>query len=138
MADDFSLCLVLNTRMAARAVTRQADRRLRPFGVTAAQFSVLTSMQSRPGRSVTDLAHSIAMERSTLSRNLDLLERKGLVAAPASPNGSGRVSTLTQAGTDLITQIAPVWRAAQADWAAMLDDPDFTTVVTSLKALAHA
>lgn len=138
MDDDFSLCLVLNTRMAARAVTRQADRRLRPFAVTAAQFSVLTSMQSRPGRSVTELAQSIAMERSTLSRNLDLLEKKGLVAGHAEPHGGGRVAALTPAGTALIEQIAPVWRAAQADWANLLHNPDFSTVVRSLRSLAQA
>src|SRR5690606_33630632 len=31
MEDDFDLCLVLNTRMAARAVTRRADSKLRSF-----------------------------------------------------------------------------------------------------------
>ena len=44
MDDDFDLCLVLNTRMAARAVTRRADRKLRGFGVTAAQFNIMGAL----------------------------------------------------------------------------------------------
>ena len=137
MQDDFSQCLVLNTRMAARAITRRADRRLRPFGVTAAQFTILTSLQSRPGLSVTEMAESIAMDRTTLSRNLDLLETKGVVVSTHPSGVNGRVCVLTDAGRDLVQQMLPVWRASQSELREMLVRPDFAVVITALQQLTR-
>lgn len=137
MQDDFSQCLVLNTRMAARAITRRADRKLRPFGVTAAQFTILTSLQSRPGLSVTEMAESIAMDRTTLSRNLDLLETKGVVVSTHPPGVNGRVCVLTDAGRDLVQQMLPVWRASQSELREMLVRPDFAVVITALQQLSR-
>lgn len=137
MEDDFSQCLVLNTRMAARAVTRRADRKLRPFGLTAAQFTVISSLASRPDRSVTEIANSIAMDRTTLSRNMDLLEKKGVVATRGAEAGNGRICALTEAGRALLDDVVPVWREGQAELRATLSNPDFPTVLDALRHLAR-
>ncbi|WEK05574.1 MAG: MarR family transcriptional regulator [Candidatus Devosia phytovorans] len=136
MQDDFTECLVLNTRMAARAVTRLADRRLRPLGITAAQFTIITALHGAPNRSVTDVANSIAMDRSTLSRNLDLLERKGVVRTQGAEKGNGRLCALTGDGETLLEQILPVWREGQAEFKRLLSDPDFPTALNALRGLA--
>jgi len=137
MNSEFDLCVVLNARMAARAVTRLADRNLRPYGITAAQFSILTSLLDHPGRSVTQLASAIAMDRSTLSRNLTLLERRGLVTTAPAERGNGRVSALSEAGNKVLAAAIPQWRAQQATLRGALDDPEFTTVIASLRQLAR-
>ena len=137
MQDDFSQCLVLNTRMAARAITRRADRKLRPFGVTAAQFNVLGSLLAHPGRSITELADAIAMDRTTLSRNLALLERKGMVTSAPAERGNGRAQALTEHGTQTVEAILPEWRRSQAELRETLADPDFPTIVAALRQLAR-
>jgi len=137
MDDDLTECLVLNTRMAARAVTRRYDRALRPFGITAAQFSILTSMVARPERSVTDMARSIAIDRTTLSRNLDLLVRKGLVSGHEADKGNGRLVALTNEGNDLVQKLLPQWRQAQAEMRELLVAPDLKAVVASLQKLSQ-
>jgi DNA-binding MarR family transcriptional regulator len=137
MEDDFSQCLVLNTRMAARAVTRRADRKLRAFGVTAAQFTILTSLRDQPGRSVTEMANSLAMDRTTLSRNLDLLERKGCVATAHADHGNGRLCALTRQGAGLVERMVPVWRESQAELRETLSKPDFPSVIAALQHLAR-
>ena len=137
MDDDLTQCLVLNTRMAARAVTRRYDKALRPFGITAAQFSILTSMVARPERSVTDMARSIAIDRTTLSRNLDLLVRKGLVSGHEADKGNGRLVALTNEGNDLVQKLLPQWRQAQAEMRELLVAPDLKSVVASLQKLSQ-
>jgi DNA-binding MarR family transcriptional regulator len=136
MDDEFAQCLVLNVRMAARAVTRRYDRQLRPFGVSAAQFSILTSIARRPDRSVTEMAQSIAMERSTLSRNMDLLERKGLVLCQGAEKGNGRMCSLTEAGKTLVGELVPEWRRVQAEMRELLHTPDMGSIVDVLAKLA--
>ena len=137
MDDDLTQCLVLNTRMAARAVTRRYDKALRPFGITAAQFSILTSMVKRPERSVTEMARSIAIDRTTLSRNLDLLVRKGLVSGHEADKGNGRLVALTEQGNVLVQELLPHWREAQAEMRTLLVEPDLKTLVASLQKLSH-
>lgn len=140
MQDDFSQCLVLNTRMAARAVTRRADRKLRPFGVTAAQFNILGALRQHPDRSVTEIATSIAMDRTTLSRNLDVLERKGLVEtipAGLGAHANSRLCQLTEKGAQLFEQIVPEWRMGQAELRALLQDPGFAEVLAALRQLSR-
>lgn len=137
MQDDLTTCLVLNTRMAARAVTRLCDRKLRHHGVTAAQFNILGSLVGQEGRSITELAQAIAMDRSTLSRNLALLERKGIVTTKPAEHGNGRISMLTEHGHELVESIMPDWRKAQMELRATLSNPDFPTVLDALQHLAR-
>lgn len=137
MKDDFDLCMVLNTRMAARAVTRRVDHLLRPYGVTGAQFTILGSLRNHPGRSVTEMAEAIAMDRTTLSRNLALLERKGLVSASPAARGNGRIGAVTLAGDTVIDAVLPEWRRAQAEWRTLLADPDFDTIIAGLRQLSR-
>ena len=137
MDDDLDLCLVLNTRMAARAVTRRADRKLREFDVTAAQFNILAALSRHPNRSITQTANALAMDRTTLSRNLALLERKGLVASAPAGHGNGRLGTLTPKGGETFEAIMPEWRRSQAELRDVLTNPDFSTVIDGLRQLSR-
>jgi DNA-binding MarR family transcriptional regulator len=136
MKDDFDLCLVLNTRMAARAVTRRADRKLRAYGVTASQFNILGALSVHAGRSITEIANDLAMDRTTLSRNLALLERKGLVSSAPADKGNGRLGALTEAGQAMLEAILPEWRRSQAELRQSLTNPDFSTVLAGLRHLS--
>lgn len=138
MKDELAQCLVLNIRMAARAVTRRYDRKLRPFGITAAQFSILSSIARQSDRSVTEMAQSITMERSTLSRNMDLLERKGLVLCQGADKGNGRLCSLTGEGKALMETLVPEWRKAQAEMRELLGVPDIGPMTEILKKLASS
>ena len=56
MADDFTQCMVSNSRMAARAITRRYDSYVRPYGVTATQLSLMGAIRMLPGSTVSALA----------------------------------------------------------------------------------
>ena len=137
MKDDFDLCLVLNTRMAARAITRLGDQRLKQFGVTAAQFNILGSIVMRPNRSISEMAHDLAMERTTLSRNLALLERKGLIGSAVTSEGKAHVYELTRSGREIFEKAVPVWRQSLNELREALREPDYQTTITALRNIAR-
>ncbi|WP_332688082.1 MarR family winged helix-turn-helix transcriptional regulator [Devosia sp.] len=128
---------MLNSRMAARAITRRADQKLRAVGITAAQFTILGVLSRRDRRSITDLADSIAMDRSTLSRNLQLLESKAIVASRSAQRGNGRIYDLTAEGEALMERALPVWQALQTELRQTLANPDFPTVLSALRQVAR-
>ncbi len=105
-------CVCLHARMTARAVTRAYDKALAPLGLEATQFTLLAAIAANPEKSITALADRLALERSSLSRNLKLLQGRGLIA-PAGQGGRAAAFSATAAGADLLAQALPLWSAAQ-------------------------
>lgn len=134
--DDFSLCMLNNARRAARAVSRRYDRLVRSFGLKAAQFSVMILVREHPGKTTGELADVFSIERTTLVRNLALLEKNGLVLGQPAGGGRGRTYILTEAGADMLEQALPIWRKAQADMEAELGTEQFHTTVNVLQRLS--
>lgn len=114
LPDDLANCLVLNTVAAARALVRRYDAKLKPFGVTVQQFSLLAAIRYNPGATVGVLSSRIHLDRTSLIRNLDRLEAKGLVRRLDSPGGNTRVSELTGEGEVLLDRLIVEWQVAQA------------------------
>src|SRR6185437_16426011 len=112
MEVDFSTCLVFNTRMASRAVTRRYDGLLRPYGVTSAQFSLLGGIRRGEGQTVSELAERNGIDRTSLTRNIDRLEKMGLITSHPANKGNARVCDLTEAGEALVQQLVPIWAKA--------------------------
>jgi DNA-binding MarR family transcriptional regulator len=138
MPDDFSLCMVSNTRMAARAITRRYDAYLRPFGISATQFSLLGGISQMPDATVSEIADARGFDRTTLTRNLDRLEAMGLIASRHPEHGNGRISDLTQRGRTLLDDALPLWRQAQAEMKTELSSRTFDDSIKMLKRLAKA
>ncbi|MDP3315266.1 MAG: MarR family winged helix-turn-helix transcriptional regulator [Devosia sp.] len=134
--DDFSQCMVSNSRMAARAITRRYDAYARPFGITSTQFSLLGAIIAAGDRTVTELAEERGFERTTLIRNLDRLEKLGLIESRAAEHGNGRICSLTPKGKETVQQLLPFWRKAQAEIRAELGADKFDETVVALRRLA--
>ena len=137
MTDDFSMCMVSNSRMAARAITRRYDAYARKFGITATQFSLLGVIVAAGPQTVTDLAEARGFERTTLTRNLDRLEKMGLIQSRAAEHGNGRICSLTVKGEELVQQLLPYWRKAQSEIREALGGATaFTETLDTLRRLA--
>ncbi|HWT64441.1 MAG TPA: MarR family transcriptional regulator [Ochrobactrum sp.] len=106
---------MLNTVAAARTLLRRGDAALKPFGVTVQQFSLLAAIRLHEGKPVTSLAQRIHLDRTSLTRNLNLLERKGLVRRNAETVGNVRICTLTEEGNRLFDQLLPVWKGTRTE-----------------------
>ncbi|WP_180897523.1 MarR family winged helix-turn-helix transcriptional regulator [Martelella soudanensis] len=135
-ADDLSSCLLLNTVKTARVLTRRYDNRLRPLGLTVAQFSVLSVMRGNPGKSINALAERVAMDRSTLTRNIDLLVAKGFVVKTMAERGNIKTCALTEVGTARLDAAIPIWLEARSEMQAQLKDHDPVTYLDALSRLA--
>lgn len=135
--DEFSSCMLSNTRMAARAITRRYDAAARRHGITAVQFSLLGTLLELGEMTVSDLAERRAFERTTLTRNLDRLEAQGFVVSRAAEHGNGRYCRLTEAGRDVVEALKPDWRRAQQEVRDLLGTENFDTAITLLKAISR-
>jgi DNA-binding MarR family transcriptional regulator len=106
-------CLCLASRRTARTVTRAFDQALRPHGLRATQFAVLTVLALRGPLTIGALAGHLGSERTTLTRNLALLEREQWLEIRAGDDGRERIVSLTRKGRAVATDALPAWRQAQ-------------------------
>ncbi|MFC6655654.1 MarR family winged helix-turn-helix transcriptional regulator [Roseibium salinum] len=98
---------------------------------------MLAAIKRAPEKTTGDLAERLSMERTTLVRNIALLERKGLVSSSNSAAGRGKSYRLTGKGEDFLEQAMPLWRRAQGDVMAHLGDDDFFRTINVLKRLSQ-
>lgn len=106
-------CRCLAARRYARAVTRLFERRLRPHGLRATQFSVLAALALKGPTSITELAAALGLERTTLTRVAAVLERNGWVRAARAGDARRRPVRLTAGGRRKAERAFPAWKEAQ-------------------------
>jgi DNA-binding MarR family transcriptional regulator len=127
LPDDLSKCPILNTVTAARKLLRRYDANLKPFGVTVQQFSLLASIRFYPDEPVASLARRVFLDRTSLTRNLDLLERKRLVRRASGTVGNARLCELTEQGDALLDHLLPEWQQSTSELMKGLLDEDAET-----------
>jgi len=122
-------CICMAVRAASRSLTARYDAVLEPVGISLAQFSLLRTLSQHAPVSLTKLAESVELDRSTLGRNMRVLQRAGLVAIrPGDDLREARLS-LNAAGAETLRRAVPIWQGAQdellqrlgADGAAQLE-----------------
>jgi DNA-binding MarR family transcriptional regulator len=107
-------CTVYRLRMATRRATRLYDHFLAPSGLGIAQFGVLQIVARSHGATLTEIAATLDMDRTTLTRNLTPLLREGLVRSARGKDQRSRAVLITPAGEAAIAKALPMWRAAQS------------------------
>ncbi|HEV7874298.1 MAG TPA: MarR family winged helix-turn-helix transcriptional regulator [Enterovirga sp.] len=109
------LCNCLAIRKAARHVTQHYDRALAPAGLRTTQYSILVRLMRSGPRTINELADDLAMDRTTMGRNIRPLERDGLVAiATDAHDRRRRALSVTETGRARCAAAAERWREAQA------------------------
>src|SRR3954468_5912379 len=107
-------CACAATRLASRVLTGLYDEELRRAGVPAPQFALLSLLVKRPEASQRQLGAWLAMEQSTLSRNLQGVARRGWVSSHTEPGSRVAYYRVTSAGRALLRRARPAWQRAQA------------------------
>ncbi len=106
-------CHCLAARRHARAVTRLFEEKLRPHRLRATQFSVLAALALKGPTPVKELAETLGLERTTLTRIGAVLERHGWLSTVQSEDARERPFRLTGAGRRKLEGAFPAWMEAQ-------------------------
>jgi DNA-binding MarR family transcriptional regulator len=100
--------------MASRVVTRHYDRVLAPMGLSTSSYSILSRTDREGPLPLGELAGRLAMDRTTLTRELAPLVDAGLISATACVDDKRkRIVTLTRKGSRLLEKARPLWADAQ-------------------------
>ncbi|MET9327304.1 MarR family transcriptional regulator [Tsukamurella sp. NPDC003166] len=101
----------------------RADARFVGAEVSYVDFTLLFVLHESPGIRAVDLAEAVSIDKSTASRQLAGLERRGLIRRDADPaNPRSRQLRLTERAERVLADTDREWRrriaARTADWSA--------------------
>lgn len=105
-------CMCSTVRKTARVLTNLYDRILAPSGLLSTQYSVLRKVEAH-ALSITELAEALDLDRTTLGRNLRIMERGRLVKLSTGADQRQRLVSLTPHGRAAFKAAVPLWRRAQ-------------------------
>lgn len=101
-------------RLATRKVSARYDAALAPLGINIAQYSLLRKIARSQPVSLTALGKLTELDRSTIGRNVRVIERMGLVATGRGEDDQREAMVeLTPAGSELLAQAIPLWEDCQ-------------------------
>ena len=107
-------CACGRLRRAARSLTQLYDDAMAPAGLRVTQFSLLSTLARRGPTRITELAAAQLLDRTALSRNLDPLAARGLVAIVPGRDARTREVAITPAGKAALRAALPHWERAQS------------------------
>lgn len=117
-------CACTRVRRAARALTDLYDAALDPVGLKVTQFSLLRTIQRMDPVNISLLADEMSLDRSTLGRNLRVLERMELVDVSEAEDLRARTVVLTARAERLLEKAVPLWEATQRQVSRLLGGPE--------------
>src|SRR5438128_5252019 len=108
-----SPCVCSTLRMVSRAVTQLYDDILRPSGLRVTQFSILAIIACSGEANLRQLEAALAIDQTTLTRSLNLLERDRMIERVPHPDGRIKAMRLTRKGRRVLNVARPLWAQAQ-------------------------
>jgi DNA-binding MarR family transcriptional regulator len=125
--------------MASRVVTRHYDRALAAAGVTTSGYSILARTQREGPLPLGALAARLAMDRTTLSRELGPLREAGLLTVSADEHDRRKkIVALSKRGVTAVEHARPLWARAQDELADEFGPSRTQELVSELHALIGA
>lgn len=138
--DNFQNChLGLLLGRAALLKDRIIDTHMEPHGVTAAQFKVLIIMAQFGVDTPAELCRHLSLDSGSMTRMLDRLEQKGLLARQRSEGDRRQVQlVLTVEGQRLADMLPEIGANAMNQLAGALDPEELQTLERILKKILVA
>ncbi|MCK0206654.1 MarR family winged helix-turn-helix transcriptional regulator [Starkeya koreensis] len=132
-------CLCRRVQHASRSVGKRFDDAFRGTGLNNWQFTMLMALSSSSApRTIGQVAAELGMDRTTTTKNLGPLERRGLVAVRADEKDARvRRVVLTPEGAKVLGDAMARWQAVNDEVAAGLTPEQLATLRAALDIIAR-
>jgi DNA-binding MarR family transcriptional regulator len=106
------MCATL--RRASRVLTQLYEEALRPAGLRATQFTILQALSLTGEVLQGELGRILAIDSTTLTRTLEIMDRRGWIAKRQGKDKRERWLSLTKSGRAQFRHALPHWEKVQA------------------------
>ena len=108
-------CKCFKIRKASRLVTQFYDKKLQALDLKITQFSILSFIATSDEKNLIKLANELHMDRTTLTRGLEILKKKKYIKNLGDKDSRKRIVSLTKEGIDILNKAIPLWMEAEEE-----------------------
>ncbi|MBL0927566.1 MAG: MarR family transcriptional regulator [Phycisphaerales bacterium] len=131
-------CLCGLFQLASRSISRVYNEEFRGLGLGATQHAVLKLLKGVGPMAMGELGERLLLDKTTVSRNLKILERNGWAAVERGDDERRRIVAITPKGAAKLAEARPAWERAQERLRAALPAGDFEALRKHLPGVAMA
>jgi DNA-binding MarR family transcriptional regulator len=117
-------CIAVRVRLINRVVTAIYDEALRPHGIRVSQANILVAVARRGEARPVDVCRLLRLEKSTLSRDVEVMKARGWLESDPPTGGRNQVLRITPGGLELLARSRPAWESAQAEATRSIGESD--------------
>lgn len=128
-------CMAFSVRRVTRLVSGFYDSYMSAVNLRHTQFTLLVAMRVLNGSTVNELAGALLIDRTTLTRNLSLLEEAGFVAKSPGEDRRTRIYTITEKGNKKLDHGVVLWAEAQSALKSKLGNSGYRKVMQAMDLL---
>ncbi|MBN4054784.1 MarR family transcriptional regulator [Nitrospira defluvii] len=107
-------CIADKVRLLNRVITNMYDDALRPMGITTNQMNIMVVVAKYGETNPKQVGDWLHMEKSTLSRNVDRMQKQGWLEVSPGERGRAHQFKLSGKGAVILEKGLPLWEQAQA------------------------
>jgi DNA-binding MarR family transcriptional regulator len=131
-------CACASARRVARLLTQMYDARLRRAGLEAPQFALLIALREHGPSSQAEMGRLHGLDKTTVSRNVKGLQRRGWIARASGQGTRDRVFELTASGRHQLAAALPEWRKAQQELRAGMTAKEWDAMFRAFRLVTRA
>src|SRR5262249_28110103 len=128
-------CVCGRLRLINRVINSIYNEALRPLGLRESQLGVLTGIACLEPVKPAKLSQVLWMDKSTVSRDVEVMRRNGWLEVQADTNGRGNEVRVSPKGAALLEKVIPVWQEAQERTLALLGEAGVNALHQAAEAL---
>ncbi len=131
-------CIAFGVRRVSRLVNNHFDRHLSAAGMRSTQFTILNALLALDVVTINELAEQLQTDRTTLTRNLKLLQDRGWVNKVTGEDRRAREVSLTAAGKRAVKRATKAWAEAQGRLYKRLGRSNYRKLMAELSRVEEA
>ncbi len=116
-----STCICINARGLAHRLTQLYDQRMAASGLKVTQYSVIKKVIDQPDSRVSEIAQACGLDRTTLTRNLRVLERDGWIELTESADKREKRIRFARGRRSDFQRARAAWEQLQNELADLVD-----------------
>ena len=121
-------CIAKRVRFVNRVITNIYDTALRPLGIKANQAGILVLLFLEGGLSPGDIGRALRMEKSTVSRNVERMKKKGWIKTASKDDQASQIVRITPEGGKVLAAAHGRWTEAQKEAVNLLGEEGVRSV----------
>lgn len=130
-------CACWHVRRASRVLSQIYDTHLRPVGIRSSQFGMLRCIEAAPNLCISHMARLLGMDQTTVTRNIETLERNGLVHTVYDTiDPRKKLVRLSDQGEKAVLKALPLWEEAQGQVMARMGAEKYRAFLESMEGIS--